>query len=120
MSSLLTPLLYSLLPAQATNILLPYFTSNLPGLFPKTQPRRNYQIVYTLLVGGYLLYTLVSDYALLGFGKAGSGEGGEEVEDWYALLGVSRSVEEDGLKKAYRLLYVVPLSVKLPLTLRCH
>lgn len=31
------------------------------------------------------------------------GQGGREAEDdWYAMLGVGRGVDEDGLKRAFR------------------
>jgi hypothetical protein len=108
MSSILTPFLYSLLPSQTTTLILPYLTTSFPSLFPPSQPgtpqyRRNYQITYTLLVGGYLGYTLINDLSLgVGMGRGGGGR--VDGEDWYALLGVKRSVDEDGLKRAFRTL----------------
>ncbi|WWC66262.1 uncharacterized protein I206_100163 [Kwoniella pini CBS 10737] len=96
MSSLLTPLLWSFLPAQITHQILPYLSSFLPNVFP-TSPRgsptylRNYRIAFTGVICTYLAYTLYK------------GENSQSsTEDYYALLGVSKQVDEDGLKRAYR------------------
>lgn len=90
--SAFTPLLWSILPSQLTHILIPYLSSFLPLLFPpsaKGTPgyQQNYRRAYTALVVGYLTYTFVAS---------------EGVWDWYAILGVSKDVDDDGLKRAYR------------------
>ncbi|WWC58733.1 uncharacterized protein I303_101277 [Kwoniella dejecticola CBS 10117] len=98
MSTVLTPLLWSFLPGQISHQILPYLSSFLPGLFPpspRDSPKylRNYRIAFTGVVSLYLAYTLYK------------GEDTQSTaEDYYALLGVSTNVDDDGLKKAYRTL----------------
>ncbi|WWD09421.1 hypothetical protein V865_007545 [Kwoniella europaea PYCC6329] len=98
MSSLLTPFLWSFLPGQITHQLLPYLSSSLPGIFPpasRGSPTylRNYRIAFTGVICTYLAYTFYT------------GETSQNIrEDFYALLGVNKDVDEDGLKKAYRTL----------------
>ena len=93
--SLLAPLLWSLVPSQLTHILLPHLSSSLPFIFPPS-PRgspiytQNYNILFTFLVLAYLAYSFASD----------SGE----VDNWYTLLGVGTSVDDDSLRKAFRTL----------------
>ncbi|WWC86250.1 uncharacterized protein L201_001123 [Kwoniella dendrophila CBS 6074] len=96
MSSLLSPLLWSFLPAQITHQILPYLTQFVPAIFPAA-PRgsptyiRNYRIAFTGVICTYLAYTFYTN------------EKDKNIrEDFYGLLGVSTDVDEDGLKKAYR------------------
>jgi hypothetical protein len=96
MASLLSPLLWSFIPAQLTTTLLPHLSTHLPALFPPSPARtpqyaKNYRNVYTLLIAGYLAYTLLQHDTTRG-------------EDLYALLGVSRTVDDEGLKRAFRAL----------------
>lgn len=95
--SLLTPLLWSLIPSQITHVILPYLTQYLPGIFPPAPPgsplaARNYRWAFTLVVVSYLAYSFAQ----------GSGADG----DWYNLLGVSRDADDGEIKKAFRTLYV--------------
>ena len=99
-TTLLSPLLWSFVPSQLTHILLPYLVSTFPGLFlpsPRGSPTYayNYRIVYTLVVTAYLVYSFV-----------GQGGGGQ---DWYALLQVARTADDEVIKKAFRSLQVVTL-----------
>jgi hypothetical protein len=93
--SALAPLLWALLPSQLTHLALPYLTSSLPSLFPPA-PRgsplyaRNFRWAFSGIVVGYLALSFVR-------------EGGDSaVEDWYALLGVSREADDETLRKAFR------------------
>ena len=100
MSSPLSPVLWAFLPGQISHLLVPYLSSFLPGIFPpapkNTQAyQRSYKLAYTLVVVGYLAYTFLS-----------SSTSGPELQDWYAVLGVPVDVDDDGLKRAYRGLYV--------------
>ncbi|WVQ97459.1 hypothetical protein IAU59_004572 [Kwoniella sp. CBS 9459] len=93
--SLFTPLLWSFLPSQITHIALPYLSSSLPSIFPPAPKgtaryQKNYKLAFTGVICLYLAYTFVKD--------DGAGPG----ENWYALLGVPRDVDDDGLKRAYR------------------
>jgi hypothetical protein len=94
MASLVTPLLWSFVPSQLANVLLPYASQIVPSLFPpapKGSPiyARNYRWVYTTLIVGYLAYTWTS---------------GDNGDDWYAMLGVPRWADDDDLKKSFRTL----------------
>ncbi|EIW72612.1 hypothetical protein TREMEDRAFT_19366, partial [Tremella mesenterica DSM 1558] len=92
---LLAPLLLSLLPSQLTHLLLPRLTASFPALFPPS-PRgsliyaRNYKLVFTLLVGSYVVWTFFVDGNV------------EEGEEWYSLLEVKRDVDDEALRKAFR------------------
>ena len=93
--SLLAPFLWSLIPSQLTHILIPHLTTSLPSIFPPS-PRGtpvytyNYNILFTFLVIAYLAYSFASD----------SGD----VDNWYSLLGVDTSADDDSLRKAFRTL----------------
>ncbi|KAK8865933.1 hypothetical protein IAR55_001082 [Kwoniella newhampshirensis] len=95
MSSLFTPLLWSFLPSQLTHVLLPYLSSCVPALLPPS-PRhtstyvRNYRLVFTGVVCVWLAYSFFTD------------EDKIKGDDWYALLGVGRDVDDDGLRRAFR------------------
>ena len=92
--SLVTPLLWSLLPSQITHLILPYLTHFLPFIFPPS-PRGtptyayNYKCVFSLVVLGYLSYTFFLERE-------------DRTEDWYGLLGCDRGADDDTLKKAFR------------------
>ncbi|WVF70456.1 hypothetical protein IAT40_005246 [Kwoniella sp. CBS 6097] len=93
--SLFTPLLWSFLPPQITHIILPYLSSSLPSIFPPAAKgtlryHQNYKLAFTGVICLYLAYTFVKD------------DGAGPRENWYALLGVPRDVDDDGLKRAYR------------------
>ncbi|WRT64152.1 uncharacterized protein IL334_001081 [Kwoniella shivajii] len=96
MSSLLSPLLWSVLPSQITHQIIPYLNTYLPSLFP-AEPRgspgyiRNYRYAFTGVIFTYLAYTFFK-----------SDEKGNTTEDFYALLGVEKDVDADGLKRAFR------------------
>ncbi|ORY32270.1 DnaJ domain-containing protein [Naematelia encephala] len=101
MSALLTPVLWCFLPSQITHFILPHLSSNFPAIFPPA-PRnspsyaRNYRLAFTGVVVLWLSWT---------FMREGSSRGEQVlVEDWYALLGVARDVDDDGLKRAFRTL----------------
>ncbi|ODO07262.1 hypothetical protein L198_00841 [Cryptococcus wingfieldii CBS 7118] len=95
MSFLISSLLASFLPSQITTILLPHLSSNLPTIFPpapKGSPTyaRNYRVAFTGVICVWQAYTLA--------------KGGLGGEGWYGLLGVTKSADEDELKKAFRLI----------------
>ncbi|ODN84457.1 hypothetical protein L202_00404 [Cryptococcus amylolentus CBS 6039] len=95
MSFLISSLLASFLPSQITTILLPHLSSNLPTIFPpapKGSPTyaRNYRVAFTGVICVWQAYTLA--------------KGGLGGEGWYGLLGVTKSADEDDLKKAFRLI----------------
>ena len=93
--SLFSPLLWAFLPGQLSDLLVPFLSSALPGIFPRASKgtaayQRNYRWAYSLLVVGYLAWT---------FGTSGNeGQG----HSWYAILGVPVDVDDDGLKRAFR------------------
>jgi hypothetical protein len=93
-----SPVLWAFLPGQISQLLIPFLSSALPGFFPsapKGSPgyQRNYKWAYTIVVVSYLVYTFAS-----------STIGAQGLEDWYAVLGVSVDVDDEGLKKAFRAL----------------
>ena len=96
MSSLISPFLWSFLPSHLTSIILPYLTQTVPSLFPPcppntTQAKKNHRNVYTLLIFFYICYNIYSGST-------------DPKDDYYALLGVSRGIDDEGLKRAYRTL----------------
>jgi hypothetical protein len=95
MSEYAAPLLWSFLPAQITAALLPTLSGLVPRLLPPAAPgtpgyARNFRLVITALVLGWLAYAFVTDRP------------DEKGGDWYDLLGVPVRVGDDGLKKAFR------------------
>jgi hypothetical protein len=94
--SLLAPLLWAFLPSQLTHLALPHLTRLYPSIFPPA-PRgspayaERFKWSFSGIVVLYLAWSFLR-------------EGGDGGEDWYALLGVNKEVDEDGLKRAFRTL----------------
>lgn len=94
MSQLLAPLLWSVVPGQVTQALLPPLSAALPRLLPPAPPntpqyQRNYRHVITALTLSWLLYAFLNH---------------KPEQDWYDLLRVLPTSTDDELRKAFRTL----------------
>lgn len=90
--SYLSPVLWAFLPPQLTTALLPLATSVLPALFPPSPPgspqyKRNYRLVFTLLVASWLAYAFASR---------------EPQTTCYDVLGVAYPASATELRRAFR------------------
>ena len=91
----LTPFVWAFLPSYLTKQLLPFLAATFPAYFPPApagspQYAQNYRYTFTLIVGGYLLWSFINSGGL------------RPAADWYDLLGVQRTASEEQLKRAFR------------------